>query len=235
MKILFVYFSKKQMCETVEQAVEFINGLKYRNLENQPNLVVNDRTMRFLKEAFAQEWKMNEVGRPYIIACDRMHTCSFEIATTGCRLTRIYGYYPLADTVEEHDAIVAERERAQREADAKRYKEEREERLAELNHVRRGWYHVELDIKIVVPGRMNFADTTFTGNVIADSGADAYIKAKAHFSSRHNLVRYHGQYCEIFDCSAMESGGYNFIFLGMKTDEGYSVEKWEDFMEGEGK
>ncbi|WP_278996380.1 hypothetical protein [Prevotella disiens] len=47
MKILFVYFSKKQMCETAEQAIEFINGLKYRNQENQRNISVNEHTKKF--------------------------------------------------------------------------------------------------------------------------------------------------------------------------------------------
>lgn len=39
---------------------------------------------------------------------------NIEIATTGCGNTRIYGYKPLGDTVEEHDKAVAAKANAMR-------------------------------------------------------------------------------------------------------------------------
>ena len=240
MKILFVYFSKKQMCETADQAIEFINGLKYRNQENQPNLVVNDHTRELLQQAFRQEWQTNEHGRDYIWLGGKDYAGIpskqvfgyLEIATTGCGNTRIYGYKPLADTVEEHDRIVKERD----EAAAKVQQEKREaavqKRLGELYEQRKGWYRVQLDIKLMVfnnHGNDYIADTTFEGDIIATCGADAYNKAVKHLcDGPEEVITYHGNISALQSWSDMTSYGYEFLFLGVKTDDGYSVEKWEE-------
>lgn len=242
MKILFVYFSKKQMCETAEQAIEFINGLKYRNQESQPNLVVNDHTRELLQQAFASKWQTNEHGRDYMwIGDPRWGSAKpmkqvfgrLEVKTTNCRETCIYGYKPLADTVEEHDRIVKERD----EAAAKIQQEKREaavqKRLGELYEQRKGWYRVQLDIKLMVfnnHGNDYIADTTFEGDIIATCGADAYNKAVKHLcDGPEEVVNYHGNMSSLQSWSDMTSYGYEFLFLGVKTDDGYSVEKWEEW------
>lgn len=235
MKILFVYFSKKQMCETAEQAIEFINGLKYRNLSTQPNLVVNDHTRELLQQAFASQWQTNEHGRDYMCIGDgpmkQVFGC-LEVKTTGCRETCIYGYKPLADTVEEHDRIVKERDEAAFKAQHEKREAAVHKRLVELYEQRKGWYRVQLDIELMVfnkHGNDYIADTTFEGDVIASSGADAYNKAVKHLcDSPEEVVNYRGNSSSLQSWVNMTSYGYEFQFLGVKTDEGYSVEKWEE-------
>lgn len=227
MKILFVYFNRKQMCGSAEEAIEFINGLHYRNQEKQPKLEVNAYTEKTLRQAFSQEWGSDDVivlnGYPY-------HRGKFELATTGCGITRILGYKPLADTVEEHDAIVTARDLAAKAEREERDKAEEAARLAELTENKRGWYHVELDLRLSVfnnRGNDYHTDKTFSGDIIADSGMDAYNKAVKEvenegFSHRGNIA--------ILESYAKAtSSGYEFQFLGVKTDNGYSVEKWEEW------
>lgn len=237
MKILFVYFSKKQMCETAEQAIEFINGLKYRNQENQVSLVVNEKTAEKLRQMFdTGAWVDVRPGADFFRfmenGFEHQYIAPLEIATTNCGNTRIYGYKPLADTVEEHDRIVKERD----EAAAKVQQEKREaavqKRLGELYEQRKGWYRVQLDIKLMVfnnHGNDYIADTTFEGDIIATCGADAYNKAVKHLcDGPEEVITYHGNISSLQSWSDMTSYGYEFLFLGVKTDEGYSVEKWEE-------
>lgn len=234
MKILFVYFSKKQMCETAEQAIEFINGLKFRNQENQRSICVNEHTEKMLRAAFDTEWQTNDYGKSYILIKGMFPIYTLEIATTGCGNSRIYGYKPLGKTVEEHDAVVT----ARREAELLRQKailnEKREARMLELNASRKGWYHVELDVRLDVfndRGNNYMADKTFSGDIIAASGMDAYNKAVEYvkrgpeeFSTRTTMGI-------LQDYSDPYGDGFSFIFLGVKTDDGYSVEKWEEWKE----
>ncbi|WP_036882179.1 hypothetical protein [Prevotella disiens] len=234
MKILFVYFSKKQMCETAEQAIEFINGLKYRNQENQRNISVNEHTKKILHSAFATEWQTNNYGQPFLMLNGMYRSGNIEIATTGCGNTRIYGYKPLGDTVEEHDKAVAAKANAMRVKQEDFFNKKLEERKIELNAIRKGWYHVELEIRINVLNKIGndyVADKTFSGDIIAESGMDAYNKAVEYVKKSPSELCAITTTGILQDYSNPYDNGFSFIFLGVRTDDGYSVEKWEELME----
>lgn len=239
MKILFVYFDRKQMCETAEEAIEFINSLHYRDLEKQPLLAVNEYTERLLREAFRQKWQVNEHGRSYIwlggknyAGTPSKQVFTLDIATTNCRETRIFGYRPLADTIEEHDRLVKERDKAEKRVQQEKREAAEQKRLGELYEQRRGWYDVGLELELMVfnnSGNDYTTATTFTGKIIADSGMDAYDKAVKHVHDHPEELEHHGNMAVLQYCAEPTSDGYNFAFLGVKTDDGYSVEKWEEW------
>lgn len=231
MKILFDYFSNKQICETAEQAIDFINGLKQHNQQNLRNIVVNEHTSRLLHNVFrAEKWQTNESGQPYFKTDNMLHYGRLEIATTGCGQTRIYGYCPLGETVEEHDAAVA----AQRAAYDERVKAMKEARRRELEFVRRGWYRVTLGIRLYVHNRKGndyIADVTFSGEIIANSGMNAYDKTVEYIRNNPAELSHHGNMAILQSLSDPDSNDYTFFFLGVKTDDGYSVDKWEEWRE----
>lgn len=244
MKILFVYFNRKQICGTAEQAIEFINSLHYRNLENQPQLAANQHTKDLLSNVFASEWKHRDIfnarnekigEETYIMLPHRMIEGQLKICTTNCRGTEIYGYCPMADTVEEHDRILLEREAKRDQERAEKREAAVQKRLEKLYEQKNGWYRVSLDLRLMVfnnHGNDYMEDTTFTGDIIADSGADAYNKTVKHIlDSPSEVVNYHGNASTLQSWSDMTSYGYEFYFLGVKTDDGYSVEKWKEWKE----
>lgn len=108
----------------------------------------------------------------------------------------------------------------QRDEAAKQKANEREQkRLAELYEPRKGWYSVTLELSGDGITTHPNSCKDFTGKVIADNGAEAYKKA-------------------VSECQAMAPGyfptdmlsnGYSFEFLGVKTDDGYSVELWQQW------
>jgi len=219
MKILFVYFSKKQMCETAEQAVEFVNGLRYRNQETQRRIIANEHTIKVLKEAFCTKWQTNKYGQPYISLCSGARYGNLEIATTGCGDTRIYGYCPLGDTIEEHDAAVKVRDSELKTEKEKRLSMESEKRYAELNIMRKGVYHTELGICVMVfnsHGNDYFADETFCGDIIAESGFDAYRKACKQIHIHPEELERDGNMSVIHAISEPDSDGFRFVFIDIQ-------------------
>lgn len=93
------------------------------------------------------------------------------VRTTGCGAWEIGFSYPLADTLQEHERIYNEHQAVQEAL--RKEREIKREREAALNEVRRGWYHVEMNITLYVfarHGNDHFANTTFCGTVLADSG-----------------------------------------------------------------
>jgi hypothetical protein len=158
-------------------------------------------------------------------------TCE-TMRTTGCGCWDITFYLALADTLEEHERIYNEiRERNKQER--KRLAEVAiQRRLEELNEQKRGWYHAELTVRAMVFARKGndyMTDLTFSGNVIADSGADAYDKALKHVMEHPEELTHRGNIASLHAWPDMVSHDYSFTFLGVKTDEGYSVEKWEEW------
>ena len=219
------YVPYKAIAHTADEAIAVINTWKtYGRKTTGDNLVVNERTAEKIRTLFRDGLGGYPSGQP--------RTCE-TMRTTGCGCWDISFYPALADTLEEHERIYNEQRmvaRGMRMAQAKAVKELR---LKKLNEQKRGWYHVELDLKLYVfanRGNDYFADTTFTGNIIADSGADAYDKAVAYIQGAPSeVVSYHGNVSSLHGWADMTSSGFSFLFLGVKTDEGYSVEKWEEW------
>ena len=220
------YVPYKAIAHTAEEAIAVINTWQtYGGRHDYASpIMVNATTEQKIRTLFRDGLGSYPSGQP--------RTCE-TMRTTGCGCWDISFYPALADTLEEHERIYNEQRmvaRGMRMAQAKAVKELR---LKKLNEQKRGWYHVELDLKLYVfanRGNDYFADTTFTGNIIADSGADAYDKAVAHIQGAPSeVVSYHGNVSSLHGWAEMTSSGYSFTFLGVKTDDGYSVEKWEEW------
>ena len=154
------------------------------------------------------------------------------VRTTGCGAWEIGFTYPLADTLQEHERIYKERQKALEVARKEREREIRREREAELNVRRRGWYHVELTFSVYVyprHGNDYLVDRTFSGEVLAGSGAEAYGKAVNEIEN--SPMTYHGDTAMLFAIPGAWWGDFSFTFLGMRTDDGYSVKEWEKWKE----
>jgi len=229
MKILFAYFKEKRICQTAEEAIEFINSLHLRNNPNCNKLVVNDNVKRILQSLYENEWDTSGPGFPYIkveLATSYLYNCKkysdgFQIRTTGCSNTSIYGYYPLGETVEEHDTEV-ERIRSEKAEHArKRHEEELTRRYTELSEERKGWYSVSLTYERMRMRDMRQVETTFSGKCIASSGMEAYHKTIEE-------LRKYGEASLGANFPEPTSHYYRFLFLGVKTDDGYTYKELEE-------
>ena len=152
------------------------------------------------------------------------------LRTTGCGCWDIVIRPALADTLEEHNRIYNEQREAAKQERMRLAKEAEQRRLAELNNQKRGWYHVELELRLSVfnnNGNDYRTDKTFSGNVIANSGMDAYDKAVKEIKNEGFTHR--GNIAILESWAEPTSHGYEFLFLGVKTDDGYSVERWEEW------
>lgn len=162
MKKVIIYFSKKAIVESAQEAVNFINTLQYRG--NSYSLKCNKHTEELLKELFSNE------NHPY-------HSYSrIEIATTGCSTTRIYMYKALADSLEKHDAIVLKNQ--QKEEAERKLKAEKthQEWLKEMCEELKGWYVVTVTGSVMkIKG--NDGNATRSVKVLANNQMDAYDKA----------------------------------------------------------
>ena len=69
----------------------------------------------------------------------------------------------------------------------------------------------------------------YSCNVIADSGIDAYSKTSKYLKDHPEELKHHRGWATLESVCDPTSRDYNFTFLGMKTDEGYSVEAWEEW------
>lgn len=217
------YVPYKAIAHTADEAIAVINTWKtYGRKTTGDNLVVNERTAEKIRTLFRDGLGYHS-GQP--------RTCE-TMRTTGCGAWDISFYPALADTLEEHEHIYNEQRmvaRGMRMAQAKAVKELR---LKKMNEQKRGWYHAALNIRMMVfneRGNDYFADTTFEGNIIADSGMDAYSKAVKHVQDHPEELTHRGNMAVLHAWGEPDSNGFSFTFLGVKTDEGYSVEKWEEW------
>ena len=221
------YVPYKAIVHSPEEAIATINTWKSYGRKNSTApgdcIVVNEVTEKKIRALFA-----NGLG-----TYPNGESCTYVgVRTTGCGAWEIGFTYPLADTLQEHERIYNERQAAREAARKEREREIRREREAALNEVRRGWYHVEMDITLYVfarHGNDHFANTTFCGTVLAESGADAYDKAVSEIEN--NPMLYHGNPIVVHAIPDAWSDDFSFTFLGMRTDDGYSVEEWEKWKE----
>lgn len=97
MKKFFVYFDKKVIIDSAEEAEEFINSLTDKNEPGGRKLEVNYNVHALLKKIYQDE----QAGR--------------KLQTTGCSPSSfIYCYPALADTPEECEKAVISKEAADR-------------------------------------------------------------------------------------------------------------------------
>ncbi len=216
------YIPYKAIAHTADEAIAVINTWHtYGRKTTGDNLVVNECTEEKIRTLFRDGLGSYPSGQPRI--CETMRT-------TGCGCWDISFYPALADTLEEHERIYNDQREAARQERMRQAEAAKQRRLAELNEQKRGWYHVELDLRLLVynnHGNDYHTDMTFSGNVIADSGMDAYYKAVKDIKNEGFTHR--GNIATLESWAAPASHGYSFLFLGMKTDNGYSVEEWEEW------
>lgn len=222
------YIPYKAIAHTAEEAIAVINTWKtYGRKTSTDCIVVNERTAEKIRDLFRDGFGTVPSGVPRTYAGFR---------TTGCGAWEI-GFHPaLADTIEEHERIYNERREAARKERLRLAEAAKQRRMAELMEPKKGWWHVELELTIYVfasHGNDYFEDTTFEGNVIANSGADAYDKARNYIREHPeeletSRMRRRGDWGVLQSCAEMTSKGYDCAFLGAKVDGGYSIEKWEE-------
>lgn len=218
------YVPYKAIAHTADEAIAVINTWKtYGRKTTGDNLVVNERTAEKIRALFRDGLGSYPSGQP--------RTCE-TMRTMGCGAWDISFYPALADTLEEHERIYSEQREAAKAERMRQAEAYRQKRLAELNEQRRGWYHVELNLRLMVfaqRGNDYFADTTFEGDIIADSGMDAYQKAVKHVQDNPGELTHRGNMATLHAWGEPDSSDFSFQFLGVKTDDGYSVEKWQEW------
>lgn len=229
MKILFVYFKEKRICQTAEEAIDFINSLYYRNNPRCNKLVVNDSVKRILQSIYENTWDTSSFETPCIVvkldtpymSGVKKYSNGFHIRTTNCGNTFIEGCYPLGETVEEHDAEV-ERIRAEKaEQSRKQYEECLTKRHAELSEKREGWYSVSFTYERARMRDLRMVETTFSGKCIASSGMEAYSKTIKEIE-KDGVASFNAVY------PLPTSANFSFLFLGVKTDDGYTFKELEE-------
>ena len=219
------YVPYKAIVHSADEAIAVINTWKtYGNHKVENNdIVVNEISEKKIRELFS-------AGS--ITTYEGVKTNRLSLRTTGCGCWDITFYPALADTLEEHNRIYNEQREAAKQERMRQAEEAKQRRMAELMEQKRGWYHVELELCLSVfnnRGNDYRTQKTFSGYVIADSGADAYNKAVAHIESHPDELEHHGNMAILETYAEATSHGYEFTFLGVKTDGGYSVEKWEEW------
>ena len=220
------YTPYKAIAKTADEAIVVINTWKpYGRKTSTESITVNEKTAEKIRGLFRDGLGAYPSGQPrtYI-----------GMRTTGCGAWEI-GFHPaLADTLEEHERIYNEQREAAKQERMRQAAEARKKRLEDLNVQRRGWYHVELALELFVfasRGNDYFANTSFEGNIVADSGADAYGKAVKHVREHPEELSHRGNIANLHAWGDMDSSDYSFTFLGVKTDEGYSIDKWNEWHE----
>lgn len=225
MEILLAYFNKKKICKSAEEAIDFINSLHCRNNEKCQKLVVNERVKELLTDLFNGKWEKEGEGFPFIlvekktpISYDRRkYYNGYQIRTTNCSSTAINMIMPLAETVEEHDAEFERIIEEERQASIQQAEMLRAKREQELLEVKEGWYSVSLTYTRMRMRDMRMVETTFSGKCIAKSGYDAYNKAIADLE-KDGEASFNAIYPDAL------SGDYGYLYLGVKTDDGYTMQ-----------
>lgn len=221
------YTPYKAIAHTADEAIAVINTWQtYGGKRDYASpIMVNATTEQKIRDLFRDGFGTYPSGQPRTYV---------GLRTTGCGAWEI-GFHPaLADTIEEHERIYNEQREAAK-AERKRLAEAAiQSRLAELNEQRKGWYHAELTVRAMVfaqRGNDYMTDLTFSGNVVADSGADAYDKALKHVMDHPEELTHRGNMATLHAWPDMTSHDFDFTFLGVKTDEGYSLDKWNEWKE----
>lgn len=153
-KRVFVYFGEKSIISNVEEALNFIKRIGF--FPSKQNEVT-------LQDAFSESPSQYTKN-------------NFTLSPTGIGRNYINVYHSLADTLEQHELILAKRQAQQKIIDDEKKKVREQEFLDEINTQARGWYEVTIDHFVVDFNRGGHKPKTLHGRVIADSIIDAYNK-----------------------------------------------------------
>jgi len=164
-KRVFVYFGEKRIISNPDEAIAFIKHLGFEP-SNQNKETLQDA----FSESPSQYTKNN-----------------FQISPTGIGRNHIEVYHSLADTLEQHELILAERQAEQKRIDDEKKKIREQEFLSEINSPLRGWYEVTIDHFVSDYNRGGHKSKTLHGRVIADSIQDAYNKGLKEIDDKNGF------------------------------------------------
>ena len=176
---------------------------------------------------------VNENAKAKLIKCielaKRGELKRESMKSTNCGSNAIEVYPAMADTLGADRIIRAVEIHKKRMERIRIANEEREQRMTEMYQVRRGWYSVMMTFSCYYwsnrRGEMLWGQKEFSGKVIANSQLDAYNKACHDIEVNSDPFKCQGP--EFPDPTNQSM--FDAYFLGMKTDEGYSLEAWEEF------
>ena len=181
MKKFFVYFDKKVIIGSAEEAEDFINSLTDKNEPGGRKLDVNDNVHSLLKKIYQDE----QAGR--------------KLQTTGCSPSSfVYCYPALADTPEECEKAVIAKEAADRKRRQdneilvkQRIAREINERRKELAAMPKGFFTVKLSAVVSLPN-FDFSYKGYEFEGYAENGEEAYKEAVAKLKEEYgaNLCEY---------------------------------------------
>lgn len=181
MKKFFVYFDKKVIIDSAEEAEKFINSLTDKNEPGGRKLEVNYNVHALLKKIYQDE----QAGR--------------KLQTTGCSPSSfIYCYPALADTPEECEKAVIAKEAADRKRRQdneilvkQRIAREINERRKELAAMPKGFFTVKLSAVVSLPN-FDFSYKGYEFEGYAENGEEAYKAAVAKLKEEYgaNLCEY---------------------------------------------
>lgn len=219
----------KAVVNTADEAIAVINTWKTYGKKDSTNeweqITVNAQTERKIREYFA-----NGVDKTW----EGYKLDYLSVRTTGCGCWDVIIRPALADTLEEHDRIYNEQREAAKQERIRQSEIAKQKRLAELNEQRRGWYYVELEIRMYLfadKGNDSMPYANYSCKMIADSGMDAYNKTVKYLHDHPEEIKHRRGMAVLKSVCDPTSGGYSFTFLGVKTDEGFSIDKWNEWKE----
>ena len=215
------------IAHTADEAIAIINTWKTYGRKNSTqsidNITVNERCEEKIRELFREGIKPEHQGQLILYGTMR---------TTNCGAWDISFYPALGDTLAEHSRKYQQIREAAKQERLRKAEEYKQLRLAELNEQKHGWYHVSVEIRLYVfatHGNDYMPHMDYSCNLIADSGMDAYNKTVKYLEDHPEELTHRGNMATLQSVCNPTSSGYEFLFLGVKTDDGYSVEKWEEW------
>lgn len=201
--IVIQYLKQSAIAHDASEAVSVIDSFKgvYGNLK------CNEHALRFLDSLFAGE-ELPE-----------------ELKTTNCSKYGIRFWPAEAATIEEHNAIYRQRLDQEKERRIRQAEETNNRLKVEFQMLRKGWYFVSVELTAIdiISGRRRHM--TNSGYGMADCKSEAYDKFVRGLNdecSRRGLIY------EM--CSSWNSSATIVDFVGMRVDDGFSIEAWEEYM-----
>lgn len=192
MKLVINYFDKTAIISSVQEGVDFINSLQYRG--NSHSLQCSHFCEQKLMEIFSGKFYNGQ-----------------ELTTTGISTTRIRIYTALADTLEDHNALVKIQKDQELYVKQQKNEERNQLHLAEMYEANKGWYVV-----------------TITGTAFKLTGSDSQVTRSVKVLANNKMEAYNGaiQNLEqnppknVMNWYGFESSKSALIeFIGVWTDE----------------
>ena len=161
MKALILnYYKNTVLAKNSTEAIDFINSLN--------GISANQYTIDTLENYFS-------VDKSHIKSIWKQGK-AFEIATTGCGMSRIFAYKPLANTLEQHNEILLKQKKAKEAEEAEKRNQREQEHLSFMYEPQKGWYIVTIT-GLAFKIRGNDGKVTKSVKVLAENRMEAYNKA----------------------------------------------------------